>query len=173
MEWASYFLGVLSGLSVAVVGGFAKYVMKRLAARKLEAALAQDLDLRHLRQGVRDIEYELANVPGLPSDDTDYAAMDKLDEWAHHMGTALSVLMHSITNYPHRPIPDPALVARIELMEQLTATALSDVMGPGEGGPSDYSYINDARRSVNAALTEASFVLICYEPALRKMLQQR
>ena len=56
--------------------------------------------------------------------------MDKIDEWAEHVSTALTGLMYSITNYPHRPIPDPALVGRIELMEQLTETALSEVMEP-------------------------------------------
>ena len=173
MEWSSYLLGVVSGLSVSGLVGLKTYVMQRLAARKVEAALGDDLSLRLLRERTEDLEYELALVPELPCDDTDYAAMDKIDEWANHVSTELSGLMHSITNFPYRPIPDPALVGRIELMEELTATALSDALGPGAGGPSDYSYLYSARSSVQRALTEARFVLSCYEPALRNKLQQR
>lgn len=173
MEWSSYTWGLLSGLSVAALVELRTYVMQWLTARKVEAAMGDDLDLRHLCEGIEDIEYELALVPKLPRDDTDYAAMDKIDEWAKHVSTALTRLMYSISTFPYRPIPDPALVSRIELMEQLAETAISNVMGPGEGGPNDYSYLHHARRSVQDTLTEARFVLSCYEPALRNKLQQR
>ena len=109
MEWASYILGVLSGLSAAGLFRVAELLVRRRAERKVDAAIASDSPLQTLRRAETALAKALHPIPQPVRGTGDDAASKTVCEWKNNLTIAISGLRFSIPNAPNRPIPDPSL----------------------------------------------------------------
>ena len=172
-EWLAYLLGMLSGLSVAAVIELARFLVKRWTSRKVNAAVAEDETLNELRDAVAALGEALVTTPTPASREGDPATNKAINEWKNSLNIAITHLQFTVPDAPYRPIPDPALVDRIDKMEQMAAEAVAEVARQtgiyGERG--DIAVYSSMKWGYELQ-SEARFVLECYEVALREHLQR-
>ena len=174
MEWSSYFLGVLSGLTVAALIGVARLLLRKRTAHRLEVAVAGDSTLEALQDAVAALDEALNPIPTPASGAGDDAANKAITEWKGNLITAMTHLQFTVPNAPYRPIPDPSLVDRIDKMEQMAADAVAELgQQAGLCGERGDKTITIGRKWGLEMQSEASFVLECYEKALREHLQSQ
>ena len=172
MEWSSYFLGVLSGLTAAALIGLAKLLVRKRAVRHLDAAIAGDSTLDALSDAVAALDEALHPIPTPASEAGDDAANKAITEWNGNLITAITHLQFTVPNAPHRPIPDPSLVDRIDKMEQMAAVAVAELgQLAGVCGQRGDEVVGVGLRWGYEMLSEARFVLKGYETALREHLR--
>ena len=173
MEWASYFLGVLSGLTVAALIGLARLLLRKRAAHRLDTAVAGDSTFEALQDAVAALDEALHPIPTPASGAGDAAANNAITEWKGNLITAITHLQFTVPNAPSRPIPDPSLVDRIDKMEQMAAVAVAELgQLAGVCGQRGDEVVGVGLRWGYEMLSEARFVLKCYETALREHLRR-
>ena len=172
MEWSSYFLGVLSGLSAAVLFWIFELLVRRRAAGKVDAAIAGDKTLNELREAVAALGEALVMIPTPASGKGDAATNKAVTDWKNNLNIAITHLQFTVPDAPNRPIPDPGLVDRIEKMERMAAKAVAELARQkgvsGERG--DIATYTGMKWGYELH-SEARFVLECYEAALRAHLR--
>ena len=174
MEWSSYFLGLLSGLSVAVLLWIVESLVSRRAAGRVDAAIARDGTLNALREAVADLDEALHPIPIPASEAGDDKADKAIIAWKNSLITAMNHLQFTIPNAPHRPIPDPSLVDRIDKMEQMADEAIAALaQQTGVQGDRGYQTTSVGMQWGYELLSEARFVQECYEAALREHLRRK
>lgn len=172
-EWLAYLLGVLSGLSVAVVIELARFLVKRWTARKVSAAVAENENLNELHDAVAALGELLVTTPTPASGAGDPATNKAIIEWKNNLNVAMTHLQFTVLDAPYRPIPDPALVDRIDRMEQMAAEAVAELARhTGVCGERGYMAVYSGMQWGYKLQSEARFVLECYEVALREHLQR-
>ena len=173
-EGMAYVLGVLSGLSVAGVIELARFLAKKWAARKVNVAVAEDVTLNELRDAIAGLGEVLVMTPTPASGGGDPATNKAVIEWKSNLNIAITCLQFTVPDAPHRPIPDPALVDRIDTMEQMAAEAVAELARhTGVCGERGETTVYTGMKWGYELQSEARFVLKCYEAALREHLQRR
>lgn len=170
-------LAVLAGLIVTVLAWLAKLLhgkqAKRRVERKVEDAVANDSALDALRSAVVALDEALHPIPTPAPGAGDDVANQAVRTWKNGLSIAISDLQFAVHNAPHRPITDPALLARIEAMEQMADEAVRELgQQPGLSGDRGNEAVYVGTDWAYKLLTEARYVLKRYETDLREQLQR-
>ena len=139
----------------------------------MNVAVDEDATLNELRDAVAGLGEALVMTPTPASGEGDPATHKAIIDWKSNLNIAITHLQFTVPDAPHRPIPDPALVDRIDKMEQMADEAVAELARQtGTCGERGEVTVYTCMSLGYKLQSEARFVLKCYEVALREHLQR-